>query len=257
MGWARKARREAPVVAKLNYTIVFNMPGEVILLLVMSCPLILVKVIIMSISIEFDYILHIEKYLGIPLNDIFNKHTIHIEIDDEWFLQKLIICFEAMKESHNGFNIKTRIMNYCKNFRLIDKIFSISLDNEMANTKAMDFLKEDPSISLLLSGPLSHVRCCTHILNLCIQEGITQLQPLLELVRSVIIWIRVMRTAKRSFKAKCDEYGLRKNVINLDTPARWSSTYKLLHDANRYREVLTDLYNESWSGPYSLSNNEH
>ncbi|KAL2906225.1 Zinc finger BED domain-containing protein RICESLEEPER 2, partial [Bienertia sinuspersici] len=41
------------------------------------------------------------------------------------------------------------------------------------------------------------------------------------------------------------EYGLRKKVISLDTPIRWNSTYQLLHDAITYRDVFTDMYNES------------
>ncbi|KAL2932942.1 Zinc finger BED domain-containing protein RICESLEEPER 2, partial [Bienertia sinuspersici] len=44
---------------------------------------------------------------------------------------------------------------------------------------------------------------------------------------------------------RCDEYGLRKKAITLDTPTRWNSTYKLLHDAIAHRDVLTDMYNES------------
>ncbi|KAL2934848.1 putative AC transposase [Bienertia sinuspersici] len=91
-----------------------------------------------------------------------------------------------MEVAHNGFNIKTHIVNCCKNFHLIDKIFSISLYNVTAITKVIDFLKEDPSNNMLLGGSLMHVRCCAHILNLCIQEGL--------------------------------EYGLRKKVISLDIP---------------------------------------
>ncbi|KAL2944260.1 putative AC transposase, partial [Bienertia sinuspersici] len=53
-------------------------------------------------------------------------------IDDDWFLQNRIICFEAMEESHNGFNIKTPY------------------------TKAMDFWKEHPSIHMELGGSLMH-----------------------------------------------------------------------------------------------------
>ncbi|KAL2942307.1 putative AC9 transposase, partial [Bienertia sinuspersici] len=79
-------------------------------------------------------------------------------IDDDWLLQKRIICFEAMEEAHNGFNIKSRIVSFCKNFHLVDKLFSISLDNATANTSAMQFLKEDPSIKLVLNGPLMHIR---------------------------------------------------------------------------------------------------
>ncbi|KAL2895077.1 putative AC transposase, partial [Bienertia sinuspersici] len=78
-------------------------------------------------------------------------------IDDDWLLQKRLICFEAMEEAHNGFNIKSRIVSCYKNFQLVDKLFSISLDNAMANTSAMQFLKEDPSIKLVLNGSLMHL----------------------------------------------------------------------------------------------------
>ncbi|KAL2936605.1 putative AC transposase [Bienertia sinuspersici] len=143
--------------------------------------------------------------------------TVHW-IDDEWFLQKRIICFEAMEEAHNGFNIKTRIVSCCKIFHMVDKIFSIFLDNAMANTKAMDFLKEATSIKLLLGGYLMHFRCCAYILNLCYQDGLCELRPLLEPIRGVIRWIRATRSAKRIFKLKCEKYGLRKKLISLDTP---------------------------------------
>ncbi|KAL2922824.1 putative AC transposase, partial [Bienertia sinuspersici] len=81
-------------------------------------------------------------------------------IDNDWLLQKRIICFEAMKEAHNGFNIKS-------------------------------------------------------------------------------------------------QYGLRKKVIALDTPTRWNSTYKLLHDAIAYRDVLTDMYNESRATDGQFITNDH
>ncbi|KAL2936406.1 Zinc finger BED domain-containing protein RICESLEEPER 2, partial [Bienertia sinuspersici] len=43
----------------------------------------------------------------------------------------------------------------------------------------------------------------------------------------------------------CEEYDFRKKLISLETPPRWYSTYKLLHDVIAYRDVLTDLFNES------------
>ncbi|KAL2939022.1 putative AC9 transposase [Bienertia sinuspersici] len=94
------------------------------------------------------------------------------------------------EEAHNGFNIKTRIVSCCKNFHLVDKLFSISLDDATANTRAMEFLKEDPSIKLLLNGSLMHVRCCAHILKLCVQDRLDELRTLLEPIRGVIRWIR-------------------------------------------------------------------
>ncbi|KMT10999.1 hypothetical protein BVRB_5g112210 [Beta vulgaris subsp. vulgaris] len=93
-------------------------------------------------------------------------------VDDDWYLQKRIICFEAMDESHSGFNLKTRIMTSLKTFNLNRKVFSLSLDNATANTKCIDYLKVDTELPLLIDGALLHVRCCAHILNLSVQEGI-------------------------------------------------------------------------------------
>ncbi|KAL2928699.1 putative AC transposase [Bienertia sinuspersici] len=104
-------------------------------------------------------------------------------IDDDWLLQKRIICFEAMEEAHNDFNIKTRIVSCCKNFHLVDKLFSILL------------IMPRP-----LQGP----------------------------------WI-----------------------IVLDTPTQWNSTYKLLHDAIAYRDVLTDMYYESRATDGQFITNDH
>ncbi|KAL2903408.1 putative AC transposase [Bienertia sinuspersici] len=102
-----------------------------------------------------------------------------------------------------------------------------------------------------------HVRCCAHILNLCVQDGLDGLRILLEPIRGVIRWIRAVRSTKRIFKHKCDEYGLRKKLISLDTPTRWNSTYKLLHDVIAYRDVLTDMYNESRATDGLFITNDH
>ncbi|KAL2903983.1 putative AC transposase [Bienertia sinuspersici] len=102
-----------------------------------------------------------------------------------------------------------------------------------------------------------HVRCCAHILNLCVQDGLDELRTLLEHIRNVIRWIRAVRSAKGIFKQKCEEYGLRKKVIALDTPTRWNSIYKLLHDAIAYHDVLTDMYSESRATDGQFITNDH
>ncbi|KAL2906266.1 putative AC transposase, partial [Bienertia sinuspersici] len=83
----------------------------------------------------------------------------------------------------------------------------------------------------------------------------SELRPWLEPIKGVIRWIRAAKYAKRIFKLKCEEYGLRKKkVISLDTPTKWNSTYKLLHDAIAYRDVLTDMYNEYRADGCSITN---
>ena len=69
-----------------------------------------------------------------------------------------------MEEKHTGFNIKTRIINTCREFNLDDQVFFVSFDNASANTQAIRSIKTD--FPLVLNGAFVHVRCCAHILNL-------------------------------------------------------------------------------------------
>ncbi|KAL2898850.1 putative AC transposase [Bienertia sinuspersici] len=68
---------------------------------------------------------------------------------------------------------------------------------------------------------------------------------------------KARRGAALADKLNYTEYGLRKKVIALDTPTRWSSTYKLLHDAIAYRDVLTNMYNESRATNGQFITNDH
>ncbi|KAL2934870.1 putative AC transposase, partial [Bienertia sinuspersici] len=60
--------------------------------------------------------------------------------------------------------------NYDYFNRVVKKVFSLSLVNATTNTRADEFLKEDPSLNLLLNGSLTHIRSCAHIFNLSVQE---------------------------------------------------------------------------------------
>ncbi|KAL2931322.1 putative AC9 transposase, partial [Bienertia sinuspersici] len=85
---------------------------------------------------------------------------------------------EAHIEERSTGGGQAQLHGYASDMPNGDMIFSISLDNTVGNTKAMNFLKEHPSINLLLSDFLSCVRCCAHIFILCVQERIAELQPL-------------------------------------------------------------------------------
>ena len=54
-------------------------------------------------------------------------------------------------------------------------MFSITLDNASANFIMQERLKENMNLSnsLICNGDYFHVRCCAHILNLIVQNGLT------------------------------------------------------------------------------------
>ncbi|KAH9620283.1 hypothetical protein KSS87_008209 [Heliosperma pusillum] len=173
-------------------------------------------------------------------NNPFMCVTVHW-IDNDFFLQKRIIAFDIMEEKHTGYNIYLRLKKTLDKFNLTKKLFSISFDNASANTKCIDYVLQMDD--LLLNGDLVHVRCCAHIINLSAQEGLAFLAPLLEPIKTCINWTRNARSMKTQWKTLCDKHGLRNKQWGTDCATRWNSTYKLIKQALRYKNVLTEFYN--------------
>ena len=69
-----------------------------------------------------------------------------------------------------------------------DKVFYVSIDNASYNDSCLKNLKENLSLSrkLVLNGDLFHVRCCTHILNLLVQDGLSKIKDIIQNVRESV-----------------------------------------------------------------------
>jgi hypothetical protein len=86
--------------------------------------------------------------------------------------------------SHCGNNIAEMIYDVFQEYGLSHKVFSITLDNVSANTRAMDHL------TLFLSGYIGSLllyqRCACHIINLVVYATFEQLEPYLGDFRTTI-----------------------------------------------------------------------
>ena len=80
--------------------------------------------------------------------------------------------------AHTGENIAKKISQVVENFELTNKIFSITLDNTSANSRAMDIL------TLLFSTYAQSFflnQCCAcHIINLIVKFGLKRLSQYLD-----------------------------------------------------------------------------
>ncbi|KAL2922587.1 Zinc finger BED domain-containing protein RICESLEEPER 3 [Bienertia sinuspersici] len=103
-------------------------------------------------------------------------------------------------------------------------------------TNLLTFYYEQLNVNF--DGP-SYVNKCKRFLErLCQDYGaVIQPQPIGSSMGASRFWILGPILKKQRPDGK--------KVICLDTPTRWNSTYKLLHDAIRYLDILTDMYNES------------
>ena len=67
-----------------------------------------------------------------------------------------------MLERHTGDSIKYRLIEICKEWSLLNKLFCCSTNNATANNKCIKLLYNEPAFSFILRGRLLHVRFCAH-----------------------------------------------------------------------------------------------
>ena len=73
---------------------------------------------------------------------------------------------------------------------LEDKVSTLTVDNATTNDACIPILENliGPS-KLMLGGKLLHMRCCAHILNLIVKDGLDVLEESIEKIRdSVAFW---------------------------------------------------------------------
>ena len=117
---------------------------------------------------------------------------------------------------------------------------TVTVDNCTTNDKAIELIVETTGKDKLLREVNKmHMRCCAHILNLIVKDGLDVLKSAIDNVReSVAYWIA---TAKRW--EKFEEMAKFKKVkitrrLKLDCKTRWNSTFIMLDIALPYRAVF-------------------
>ena len=70
----------------------------------------------------------------------------------------------------------------------IDKIMTITIDNASSNNDIIDCLKKRDST--ILNREFLHVRCCAHILNLIVREGLKDVDVSIARVRNIVNYVR-------------------------------------------------------------------
>lgn len=76
---------------------------------------------------------------------------------------------------------------------IIDKIGTFTVDNAAANDVALQHLRQTFSVrkKLLLEGKMFHARCCAHILNLCVQDGLDPTRQIVDKIRDGVKFVAV------------------------------------------------------------------
>ncbi|XP_050908345.1 zinc finger BED domain-containing protein RICESLEEPER 2-like [Lathyrus oleraceus] len=161
-------------------------------------------------------------------------------IDADWVLQKRILSFVHVPPPRRGVDIADAIFKCLKDWGIKNKIFSVSVDNAHYNNRCLKELKVLilRHQKLVLDGKLFHVRCCAHILNLLVQDGIGKIAKIVENVRERVKFINQSEARLQTFSQIVQQLKLDGKKLILDCPTRWNSTYQMLSVAMQFKEVF-------------------
>ena len=129
-----------------------------------------------------------------------------------------------------------------KDWGIYGKIFSLTLDNSTSNDSMQNILKERLNLQngLLCDGDFFHVKCCAHILNLIVQEG---LKDTLYKIRESVKYVKDLEGRLRQFQKCVEEVHLDDidSFSRSDVSTRWNATYMMLESAIKYRRAFNSL----------------
>ena len=95
-----------------------------------------------------------------------------------------MISFKLINAPHSGKNIASLINDEIIDLGIHDKILTITLDNAANNDAAIHRLKRYWQVEED-HAKIFHVRCCAHILNLIVKDGLKNIDSILEKIRGI------------------------------------------------------------------------
>ncbi|GAA0165949.1 hypothetical protein LIER_21218 [Lithospermum erythrorhizon] len=143
------------------------------------------------------------------------------------------LIFFELPPPPGGGEISDALFNYMRGWGIDDKVFSFSVDNAPSNDKALKLLASTMvrNKRLLLEGKLFHIRCYAHILNLIVQDGLTEIREIIKNDRNSVRHINGATSRLEKFAAIVKNIQLPTKMLILDVKTRWNSTYLMLDTA--------------------------
>ncbi|KAK3225636.1 hypothetical protein Dsin_005498 [Dipteronia sinensis] len=159
-----------------------------------------------------------------------------------------------MVPDHKGETIG-KIIESCLLDWGIEKVSTITVDNASANKVAIDYIKRKlknwNGSKLVLGGNFLHVRCCAHIINLIVSEGLKDMNDSIVRIRNAVQCVRSSPSRLQKFKTCVEHKRIEsKSMVILDVPTRWNSTYLMLSTALKFEKAFDRLLEED--GRYGL-----
>ncbi|KAK9273474.1 hypothetical protein L1049_018284 [Liquidambar formosana] len=174
-------------------------------------------------------------------------------IDKDWKLQKRILNF-CVVTSHKGEVIGHAIESCLLEWGL-ENVCTITVDNASNNDTAVAYLKKKygKKNGGILGGEFMHMRCCAHILNLIVKDGLSDVHDSIARIRGAVKYIRSSPARAEIFKKCVEQERIKsKRSLCLDVPTRWNSTYLMLDTALKFQKAFERLEEQDLTFKWEL-----
>jgi len=170
-------------------------------------------------------------------------------VDSWWHLQKRVLNFCNVPPPYSGVIIADALKKCFIDWGIENKVCTITIENARNNDVAIRILKDEFGVKKTLSvgGEIFHVRCCAHIINLLVQDEISQIGDIVDCVRDGIKYLIASEGMLKQFGEIAKQLQLSSKKLILDVPTRWNSTYMMLFVALEFREVFPRYENRDRS----------
>ncbi|XP_073224924.1 zinc finger BED domain-containing protein RICESLEEPER 2-like [Cicer arietinum] len=158
-------------------------------------------------------------------------------INAGWNLQKRVLSFVKVSPLRCGIDVADAIYKCLKTWGIENKVFSVSVDNASYNDSCLRYLKDNLSISskFIFGDSLFHVRCCAHILNLLVQDGLSKIKDTIFNIRESVKYVNHNDARLKAFCDVVEQKPLKERKLIIDCPTRWNSTFNMLSTALKFQ----------------------
>ncbi|XP_059451427.1 zinc finger BED domain-containing protein RICESLEEPER 2-like [Corylus avellana] len=180
-------------------------------------------------------------------------------IDSDWNLHKRIINF-CLIPNHKADTIGEKILS-CMLEWGIRNIFTITVDNASTNDAALEFVKRRTGNKegAILESRFMHIRCCAHILNLIVTDGLKEVDDSIVRVRSAVKYVKSSPARFEKFKGCIEREQISfKGLLCLDVSTRWNSTFLMLEGAEKCQSAfqLMEEFDKNFKSALNEEKNE-
>jgi Domain of unknown function (DUF4413) len=163
-------------------------------------------------------------------------------IDSDWKLNHKILNFCVVPD-HKGDTIGQTIED-CLIEWGIGGIFTMTVDNATSHNGAISYLKRKTKDwkGTILDHKYLHLRCCAHIVNLIVREGLDEHFESIQRIRKAVKYVKSSPKRLTAFKDCVEKEKIKcKNLLCLDVETRWNSTYLMLECAEKFEKAFERL----------------